>query len=196
MALLLPKRTSSRLKTQDYDEKTVELLEEKAGKVIFETNIRILSSSKNVPETDRILKELEASFGQFQNPDGNSFRARELSGKPLREMIEKFSFRIFDERSSMPLSVEEISSIYHFPYSRKAAPQVRMLKAREAAPPVNLPKEGILLGESSFRGEEREVKITKDDRRRHFYIIGQTGTGKSALMQNTIVQDIRNGEGV
>lgn len=181
---------------QNYDDKTAGLLEEKAGKVIFETNIRILSSAKNVPETGRILKELEASFNQFQNPDGNSFRARELAGKPLRELIEKFSFRIFDEKNSMPLSVEEISSIYHFPYSRKAAPQVRMLKSREATPPVNLPKEGVLIGKSAFRGEERDIRIKKDDRRRHFYAIGQTGTGKSVLLQNMIVQDIRNGEGV
>jgi len=59
-----------------------------------------------------------------------------------------------------------------------------------------LPKEGILIGKSAFRGEEREVRIKKDDRRRHFYTIGQTGTGKSVLLQNMIAQDIRNGEGV
>lgn len=179
-----------------YDEKLVELLEEKSSKVIFDVNIRLLASAKSAEEAERILKSLEASFLQFQNPEGNSFRVKELSGSRLRKMIEKFSFRVFDTSSTLPLSVEEIASVYHFPYSRKAAPQVRMLKSREAAPPVNLPKEGVVIGKSSFRGEEQLVRMKKDDRRRHFYIIGQTGTGKSALMQDMIVEDIRKGEGV
>src|SRR3989338_5715479 len=115
--------------------------------------------------------------------------------KSFKQLVENFSFRLFDQTRAVALNVEEIVSLYHFPYSKKAAPQVRMLKSREATPPVNLPKEGILIGKSTFRGEEREVRIKKDDKRRHFYTIGQTGTGKSVLLQNMIVQDIKNGEG-
>ncbi|PJA84956.1 MAG: hypothetical protein CO145_00145, partial [Candidatus Nealsonbacteria bacterium CG_4_9_14_3_um_filter_37_13] len=59
-----------------------------------------------------------------------------------------------------------------------------------------MPKEGIILGKNIFRGEERIVPILKDDRRRHFYIVGQTGTGKSVLLQEMIRQDIEKGEGV
>ncbi len=178
------------------DENLVKLLEEKSGKIIFDCNIRILSSAKTVDETNRLIKELGAGFNQFESADGNKFKINELSGKELRKMIENFSFRVFDEKFSIPLNVEEISSVYHFPVSKKSAPGVRTLKAKEATPPINLPKEGVLLGQSHFRGESLNVFIKKEDRRRHFYIIGQTGTGKSVLMQNMVSQDIKNGEGV
>src|SRR3990167_5651561 len=179
-----------------YDEGLVKLLEEKSSKTIFDANIRLIVSAGVKEEVDRILKEFEASFYQFSNPEANSFKIQNMFGKSFKQLVENFSFRLFDQTRAVALNVEEIVSLYHFPYSKKAAPQVRMLKSREATPPVNLPKEGILIGKSSFRGEEKEVRIKKDDRRRHFYTIGQTGTGKSVLLQNMIVQDIKNGEGV
>ncbi|MDO8569882.1 MAG: type IV secretion system DNA-binding domain-containing protein [bacterium] len=179
-----------------YDEELIKLLQEKSSKAIFDANIRLMVSAETNEEVDRIMKEFEASFYQFSNPEANSFKIQNMFGKSLRGLAEKFSFRFFDSSMAIPLNVEEISSVFHFPYSKKAAPQVRMLKSREATPPVNLPKEGLLIGQSTFRGEEKEVRIKKDDRRRHFYTIGQTGTGKSVLLQNMIVQDIRNGEGV
>ena len=179
-----------------YDEELVKLLEEKSSKTIYYANIRLIVSAETAQEVDRIIKEFEASFYQFSSPEANSFKIQNFFGTSLRDLAEKFSFRFFDSGAAIPLNVEEISSVYHFPYSKKAAPQVRMLKSREATPPVNLPKDGILIGKSAFRGEEKEVRIKKDDRRRHFYTIGQTGTGKSVLLQNMIVQDIRAGEGV
>jgi len=179
-----------------YDEELVKLLEEKSSKTIYYANIRLIVSAETAQEVDRIIKEFEASFYQFSSPEANSFKIQNFFGTSLRDLAEKFSFRFFDSGAAIPLNVEEISSVYHFPYSKKAAPQVRMLKSREATPPVNLPKDGILIGKSAFRGEEKDVRIKKDDRRRHFYAIGQTGTGKSVLLQNMIVQDIRAGEGV
>lgn len=190
------KKNKEKEKPLVVDEEFAKLFEEKAAKVMFEANIRLLASAKTSGETDSIMKNLEASFSQYQNPEGNSFKAKELSGGALRALVEKFSFRLFDEKNTIYLNAEEIASLYHFPYLRRAATQVRMLKSQEAAPPVNLPAEGISMGVSRYRGEEREVRIKKDDRRRHFYSIGQTGTGKSTLMQKMIVQDIKNGEGV
>ena len=178
------------------DEEFAKLFEEKASKIMFEANVRIIASAKTVEETDTIMKNFSASFSQYQSPEGNSFKIKELSGGALRGLVEKFSFRLFDEKNKIYLNAEELASIYHFPYLKRAASQVRMLKSQEAAPPVNLPKEGILLGESKYRGETREVRIKRADRQRHFYSIGQTGTGKSTLMQKMIIQDIQNGEGV
>lgn len=53
-----------------------------------------------------------------------------------------------------------------------------------------------LLGETNFRNQRRRFGIKKDDRRRHTYLIGKTGMGKSTVMENMIIQDIINGEGV
>jgi len=196
LKLLSPSKTDREKSDVSYDEETAKLFEEKASKPAFECNIRILASAESALSADKILKGLAGAFLQFENPEGNGLKIKELGGKRLRKLVEHFSFRLFDEKTKIILNVEEIASIYHFPYLKKAAPSVRTLKAKEAAPPVNLPKDGILLGKSSFRGEEREVRFKKDDRRRHFYIIGQTGTGKSALMQNMVQQDILAGEGV
>ena len=195
-ALFFSKKKSNEKKSAAYDEEVAKLFEEKASKVVFECNIRLISSAKTLTGADGILRGLGSAFLQFSNPEGNSLKFKELSGRKLRKLIERFSFRTFDEGNILKLNVEEIASIYHFPYLKRAAPMVRTLKAREAAPPVNIPREGVLVGKSSFRGEEAEIRVKKDDRRRHFYIIGQTGTGKSALMQNMIEQDIKAGEGV
>lgn len=193
--LLSTKKTDD-TKPKINDEAAIKMLEEKSSKLNLECNIRLVASAKTNTEADQILKELKASFLQFQNPDGNGFAIKELSGKQLFKAVEQFSFRLFDEKNIILLNTEEIASIYHFPYSRKSAPSVRMLKSKEASPPSNLPKEGIVIGRSSFRGEELPVRLLKEDRLRHFYMIGQTGTGKSTLIENMVVQDIRNGEGV
>ena len=178
------------------DDAAIKLLEEKSAKLLFECNVRLVSSGETGESADRILRELEAAFLQFQNPDGNLFKPRELRGRAFYKGIEAFSFRLFDEHYTMLLNVEELASMYHLPFSRKSAPMVRMLKAKEATPPPNLPRDGIVIGKSAFRGESQIIRIAKEDRMRHLYMVGQTGTGKSTLLENIIIQDIRNGEGV
>lgn len=191
-----PEKPNDKKQSSGYDEGLAKLLEEKASKVIFECNIRFLASAKSAEKADALSRNLSASFQQYQNPEGNSLNPRELSGKDLRNLVENFSFRLFDEKNIVHLNVEEIASLYHFPYLKRSASTVHMLRAQEAAPPVNLPREGVLIGESKYRGETKEIRMKKDDRRRHFYMIGQTGTGKSTLLQKMIIQDIQNGEGV
>ena len=94
------------------------------------------------------------------------------------------------------MSTEELTSIFHFPNVLVETPKLKILKAREAPPPANLPDEGLLLGYNIFRAERSEIRMLDDDRRRHLYVIGQTGTGKTAFLKNLIVQDIRDGKGV
>src|SRR3989344_3713728 len=190
------KKSEEKISAPVYDEGLVKRLEGKAAKPIFDINARLIVSAGTPDEADRIMKEFEAGFYQFTDPEGNGIKPINIFGKSFKQLVENFSFRLFDQTRAVALNVEEIVSLYHFPYSKKAARKVKVLKSRGATPPVNLPKEGILIGKSAFRGEEREVRIKKDDRRRHFYTIGQTGTGKSVLLQNMIVQDIKNGEGV
>lgn len=85
----------------------------------------------------------------------------------------------------------------HFPSSRiQSSPQLKHAKVGSAAAPLDLPHEGVILGVNRDRSVETKVFMTKEDRLRHFYVIGQTGTGKTTLLKNMIVQDIQNGEGV
>ncbi|HLD34748.1 MAG TPA: TraM recognition domain-containing protein, partial [Patescibacteria group bacterium] len=94
------------------------------------------------------------------------------------------------------LSVEELTSIFHFPNVALETPKIKQLKAREAAPPPNLPSDGLLLGYNLFRGTSSDVRMEDDDRRRHLYVIGQTGTGKTVFLKNLVVQDIEAGRGI
>ncbi|MEI8096899.1 MAG: DUF87 domain-containing protein, partial [Candidatus Moraniibacteriota bacterium] len=85
----------------------------------------------------------------------------------------------------------------HFPAMvMKSSPHLKTAKAGSAPAPLELAKEGVLLGINRDRGTETKVFMTPDDRLRHFYVIGQTGTGKTTLLKNMIAQDIMNGEGV
>lgn len=178
------------------EEEMVRALENKASKSLFEINIRLVASAGTRERAAGILQGLELAFAQFTDPNSNSFSSYHAAGRALKDLIFDFSFRLFDERAMMVLGSEELTSLFHFPSAAIATPNVKGIKAREAPPPPDLPREGILLGYNVFRGETREIRMREEDRRRHLYVIGQTGTGKTAFIQNLAVQDIREGKGV
>ena len=180
------------------DEELAKLLEIKASYQTFMVNIRLLASSESKEKAESILAELESGFLQFNEAQGNGLEfIRPKRGK-LKDLLYKFSFRIPDKKTRVYLNNLELATIFHFPLgiSSAFAPQLKYLKTKEAPPPLNLPNSGLLLGSNIYRGEISRVYIREDDRRRHFYIIGQTGTGKSVLLKNMIVQDIEAGKGV
>ena len=111
-------------------------------------------------------------------------KSNQVKKKRLKRLIYNFSFRLFDESAKMILNSEEIASIFHFPLPGLETPRIKWLEAKPAPAPANLPEEGIILGRNVYRGEERVVRIKEDDRRRHLYVIGQTGTGKTTLLLN------------
>lgn len=178
------------------DEKIIEAITAKAGKQNFDVNIRLVTSAPSMARAEQMLNEFQGSIVQFSAPDINGLKANKIGGRALDKLIYNFSFRLFDNAQALTMSTEELASLYHFPLATTAAPKVKFLKAKPAEPPSNLPAEGIILGRNVFRGQEILVRMTDEDRRRHLYIIGQTGTGKSTLMKAMIRQDIENGKGV
>jgi hypothetical protein len=96
----------------------------------------------------------------------------------------------------MLLNTEELAGIFHLPSSSTLSPKIKWIKSKEAPPPADLPESGTPIGESVFRGEIKPVCIAEDDRRRHVYTVGQTGVGKSTLMVNMALDDIKKGKGV
>ncbi len=191
-----PKEEGNLAREEPYNEELVKMIEEKAGRAGFEVNIRLLASAATHEEALDVLQALEDAFLQFADPQANSFIIERKSGSALEELVYKFSFRLFDGQRAAYLGTEELTSLYHFPSGFLSAPKVKYLKAREAPPPANLPESGILLGENVFRGDRSLIHIQPDDRRRHLYTIGQTGTGKTNFMKSMIHQDIMAGQGV
>ena len=177
-------------------EDTVKQLEGKASKPLFEANIRLVASSPTLERSRDIIQGLEVAFAQFNDPNLNSFRIERTEGKSVNKTAFNFSFRNFDESRKMVLSAEELTSIFHFPNVLIETPHMKTMKAREAAAPANLPTQGLLVGYNMFRGQRSDIRMQDEDRRRHLYIIGQTGTGKSVFLKNLIIQDIQAGKGV
>ena len=97
----------------------------------------------------------------------------------------------------MILTAEELTSLFHFPHIKyNKTPAVKWQNYKIVKAPANIPKEGLLLGHNIYRGEKTPVCIKNEDRFRHFYVIGLTGTGKSSSFQSMIRQDLKNGKGI
>jgi len=186
-------REKERPEPKSVDEAAVKALEQKISKPLFRVNIRLVASAEKKERAKELLEAVANSFNQFTGPLRNEFGFIRVS-RP--EKFAKFIFRQFDSRQSMILSADETASIFHFPSSTLKVPKINWLKFKESAPPLDLPAEGVYLGESLFRGEARPIFIKEEDRLKHLYLIGQTGTGKSNLLNILARSDIKNGKGV
>lgn len=175
------------------EQELVKAIEGKTSKTGFKVNIRLLASAATQHRADEILAHLENAFAQFEYAESNHFSV----AKRMKEKKISFDyiFRAFDEEHEIVLSTEEISSIFHFPISTTETPRIKWLKAGAAPPPLNIPKEGITLGYNDYRGAKTDIRLDDKDRRRHLYVVGQTGTGKSNFLQEMAKQDARNGKG-
>jgi len=176
------------------EQELVKGLEEKTSKAGLGCNIRIIVSAKEKVKAQNYLNGVIDSFSQFNFYQyGNSFKL--IKESPSR-LVNDFIYRNFRPRQKMILNTEELASIYHFPTPFLETPNIRWLLAKKLPPSANLPQEGLLLGENIYRGKKTNIYLKTDDRRRHAYMIGMTGTGKSVLLANLAIQDIRNGKGV
>jgi len=176
------------------DPKDLEAIENKCGKVGFETTIRIVISANTKEAAKSHLDNIKSNFAQFTS-GLNNFGSKKIWLKKF--FMVDFIYRyqpIFGAKSI--LSSEELATIFHFPNKSVETPHIHWLSAKTAPAPAEIPKEGLFLGKSTYRGMIRPVFISDEDRRRHMYIIGKTGTGKSEFMSDMILQDIRAGRGV
>jgi hypothetical protein len=178
------------------NEALLKSLESKLSKHNFDANIRVFVSAKSKEAGEYEFRQIVSVFDQFSAPDLNSFKILNAKGRKAKNLAFNFSFRTFDKKNKLTLSTEELASIFHFGTPFSKTPHVSELLSRSAPAPIDIPKQGLLLGFNDFRGAKTNIKIGTDDRRRHIYTIGQTGTGKSAFLSNLIEQDILNGDGL
>ncbi len=190
------------------EEEVNKAIEEKAGKAPFETVIRFVVSTGTPHRSEIILNELQGAFAQFNDQNLNGFRFRREQN--VNKLVTDYIFRFFEHQIFSPkrlllgrfighkniLNTEEIASFFHLPNFLISSPGIKWLPAKRVETPVNLPNEGTIIAKTSFRGQEETVRLTENDKRRHVYILGQTGTGKSTTMKNMIIDDIIHGKGV
>lgn len=182
---------------QHIDQIAVETIKEKISSPTVAINIRLVASAENETVANQILSDIESSFNQFEYTHGNKIKFDRVSRGDYKDLLYNFSFRLFDDKWRMLSNLKEITSLMHFPASViRSAPHLKVAKSGSAPAPLDLAHEGVLLGVNKDRGTETKVFMTQEDRLRHFYVIGQTGTGKTTILKNMIAQDIANGEGV
>lgn len=179
------------------DEKAIAGVEQKIATPVVSTNIRLLASSMSAHRAQQILGELQATFNQFENTTGNRIVFKEPNRSSLKQLMKDFTFRLYRQTTILPLSLREVSTIFHFPIQGiVSSPHLKQSRATQAATSGDLPQDGMVLGVNTFRGQATTVRLSPEDRLRHLYVIGQTGTGKTGFLKTLIAQDIHNGEGL
>ncbi len=183
--------------SQPIDEKAIEMVEKKIGAPIVSTNIRLTVSSQDHGRTHQLLTELESAFNQFDNTTGNRIEFRRPNKGTLKQLLRDFSYRLYRSSTNLPLSLRELTTLYHFPpQGINSSPHLKQSRFAGAAAPAGLPSEGTVLGTNTYRGQTTEVRLSPEDRLRHLYVIGQTGAGKTGFLKTQIEQDIKAGNGV
>lgn len=177
------------------DEGAAEKIAKKTKSTIMKANIRVIASAGSKDRSDAILKEIESAFNQFSESASNSFTFEKLHGSNLKKFFHDFSYRTFEHDKILPMNLKELASVFHFPVGVGSTPQLKEAKSGIAPAPIEMGSEGIVLGLNRYRGKDTTIHMAREDRMRHFYVIGQTGTGKTNILLNMITQDIRNGDG-
>ncbi|MBI4122276.1 MAG: type IV secretion system DNA-binding domain-containing protein [Parcubacteria group bacterium] len=177
------------------EEEMIKRLETKSSKAGMEANVRLIVSAPNEAGAQGYIDTLAGSFAQYNIYEyGNSFKL--VQPRKQEALIEDYIFRRFNNTGKIIANTEEMASLFHFPLPQTEIVNIRWLAAKRAPAPLTLPTEGLLLGYNEYRNKKTDVRILREDRRRHTYIIGKSGSGKSWLLANMARQDIANGEGV
>jgi hypothetical protein len=173
----------------------IESIEEKTRHPGYEVLIRVVVSSNTAAKSQALLKNIIAAFSLFDSTTNNGFKFS--MAKDIEELVTSYIFRFFPQSVSQNvLNSVELATIFHLPDQNSIpSSQVQRQLAKQVDGPVQVMEEGFLLGYNEFRGTKKEIRLSANDRRRHVYMIGQTGTGKSGLLENLAYQDMMDGRG-
>ncbi|HSW77569.1 MAG TPA: TraM recognition domain-containing protein [Candidatus Chromulinivoraceae bacterium] len=177
------------------EQATVEAIQEKTRYPGYEVLIRVVVSSNTAAHSQALLKNVVAAFALFDSPSYNGFKFAVT--KNIEELVTAYIFRFFPQTITQNiLNSVELATLFHLP-GQGAIPtsQVERQMSKQVDGPTQVMDEGFLLGYNEFRGVKKPIRLSTNDRRRHTYIIGQTGTGKSVLLENLAFQDMMDGRG-
>lgn len=173
----------------------IDAIENKTKHAAYETLVRVVASSNTIQRSQSVLNNMVATFALFDAPGKNGFKYSEA--KDIDSFVTAYILRFFPpEVNSNILNSVELATLFHFPDdSQTPTSQLERQMSKQVDGPRGMPTEGMLLGYNVFRGVKKEIRLTDNDRRRHLYIVGQTGTGKSTALENLALQDMLDGKG-
>ena len=173
----------------------VEAIEEKTRYPGYEVLIRVVVSSNTAARSQGLLKNIIAAFSLFDSTINNGFKFS--ISKDIEELVTSYIFRFFPQSLNKDiLNSVELATVFHLP-NQNSIPtsQVQRQLAKQVDGPTEVMEEGFLLGYNEFRGVRKQIRLGTNDRRRHTYFIGQTGTGKTNFLNNLAYQDMMDGRG-
>lgn len=177
------------------DQAILDSIDDKTRHPGYETLIRVVASSNVSGKAQAVLGNIISAFALFDAPGKNGFKYS--PAKDIEKFVTSYILRFFpQENKSNILNSVELASLFHFP-DQKNIPtsQLERQSSKQVDGPRNVPDEGLLLGYNVFRGVKKPIRLSLEDRQRHMYVVGQTGTGKSTFLENLALQDMLSGEG-
>lgn len=177
------------------EQSNIEAIESKTRHPVFETLIRVVASSNTASRSQSILNNIVATFALFDAPGKNGFKFS--PAKDIESFVTSFIYRFFPpEVNKTILNSVELATIFHLPDQQSSAiSALERQSSKQVDGPSKLSETGVLIGYNVYRGVKKEIRLNEEDRRRHLYVIGQTGTGKTVLMENLALQDMLDGRG-
>lgn len=185
----------------DRDKNRIAEAEKKATKLGYQVKIRLAYLGESQQSAKLRMQAIVGTFKQFNSTNLNGFKMAGASFKP--EDLAKYGSREFSDRGFI-LNIEELASVFHLPHTNVETPNIVWASSKTAEPPAKLPvvtgnsanDENIsAFGLTNFRGINHQFGMLRYDRSRHVYIIGQTGAGKSGLLELFALSDIFHGQG-
>ncbi len=182
-------------KLTEYETSRAGGAEEKSHKLAFETSLRIVYRGHvPVPQAKLRLQSIIATYKQFNTTYMNGFEQQKVADDP--GIVDAYRARYYSKKSLI-LNIEEVATLYHLPHTNVETPYILWALSQTAEPPANLPMvteeyNGNIspIAVTNFRGHNTMFGITRADRGRHLYIIGQTGVGKSGMLELLTISDI------
>ena len=183
------------------DKTRISKAEEKAAKLGYRVKIRLMYLGNNQTNAKLHMQALAGTFKQYNSTNLNGFK--QVGGTFDRSAVEAYKQRRFAEKGFV-LNIQELASVYHLPHTSVETPNVVWASSKTAEPPAKLPMltgdpavdENIsAFGLTNFRGINHQFGMLRRDRSRHVYIIGQTGAGKSGMLELFALSDIYHNQG-
>lgn len=181
------------------EETAIQNIQKKMSLLGFEACVRVVGVGETEEDAFRQVGAITSAMKQFSAANLNSLSTQNVTDET--KGLEDYRSRVLYTQESLPLKMildtEELASLFHLPNSSVATPNIAWTKARKVEYPLELPIDvSPVIGVTSFRAEELKFGIKRNDRRRHMYVVGKTGTGKSTLLESMAINDIYSGEGL
>jgi len=185
-----------------YQQELETQIKQKLDQPLFHVSLRVMAKAETLHQAKKRQNGFLSSLFSMTN---TSYQSLKLILKVRLKIINSFKLWLFTHKLHQPfaksiLSTKEISDLYHFPFTKTTKTEDLVKQySKELPAPLSLKKTNdldVVFAHNEYGGSITKIGLTEDERRRHMYILGATGTGKSTMLLSMINSDIQKGKGL